>query len=151
MALVTAKRSTSTKASTAALDPISQRLLLPQRRASRHPASGQEMHETKGMNVEFAMPKQEGFEQLVSSVEETAVSVQQDIQKKTKIPSARLNLCRRIVASALLGALTILVPAIASAGPAPRREVRVPRIDGRVIENLQRWASEEEESWCEEA
>jgi hypothetical protein len=79
------------------------------------------------------------------------VNVQQGIRKKRNITSARLNLCRRIVASALLGALAIVVPAIASAGPAPRREVRVPRIDGRAIENLQRWASDEEESWCEEA
>ena len=54
------------------------------------------------------------------------MNVQQRIQKKRKITSARLNLCRRIVASALLGALTILVPAIASAGPAPHREVRYP-------------------------
>jgi hypothetical protein len=79
------------------------------------------------------------------------VNVQQGIQKKAKSTSARRNLCRRIVASALLGALTILVPAIASAGPASRREVRVPRIDGRAIENLQRWAGDEEESWSEEA
>jgi len=79
------------------------------------------------------------------------VNVQKGIQKIRKTTSARLNLCRRIMASALLGALTILVPAIASAGPAPHREVRVPRIDARAIENLQRWANDEEESWCEEA
>jgi hypothetical protein len=35
----------STKAGTAALDPISQRLFLLQRRASRHPASGQKLQE----------------------------------------------------------------------------------------------------------
>jgi len=40
----------STKASTAALDPISQRLFLRQRRASRHPASGQKLQE--GMDAE---------------------------------------------------------------------------------------------------
>ena len=79
------------------------------------------------------------------------MNVQKGIQKIRKTTSARLNLCRRIMASALLGALTILVPAIASAGPAPHREVRVPRIDARAIENLQRWANDEEESWCEEA
>jgi hypothetical protein len=79
------------------------------------------------------------------------VNDQQGIQIKRKITSARLNLCRRIVASALWSALTILVPAIASAGPASHREVRMPRIDGRAIENLQRWASDEEQSWCEEA
>lgn len=79
------------------------------------------------------------------------MKVQQGVQKEKMITSARLNLCRRIVASALLGALAIVVPTIASAGPAPHREVRVPRIDGRAIENLQRWASDEEESWREEA
>jgi len=79
------------------------------------------------------------------------VNVQKGIQKIRKTTSARLNLCRRIMASALLGALTILVPAVASAGPAPHREVRVPRIDARAIENLQRWAGDEEECWCEEA
>jgi hypothetical protein len=56
-----------------------------------------------------------------------------------------------VMASALLGAMAIVAPAIASAGPAPHRDVRVPRIDARVIENLQRWAGDEEESWTEEA
>jgi hypothetical protein len=150
--LVTAKRSTSTKASTAALDRIGQRLLLPQRRVPRHPASGQVPHEMKEMNFEFAMPMQGSFEEQVSRVEERAVNVQQGVQKKGEITSARLNLCRRIVASALLGAFAIVVPAIASAaGPAPHREVLVPRINGRAIENLQRWASDEEQPWCEEA
>jgi hypothetical protein len=40
LALVTAKRSTSMKASTAALRRICQRLLLLQQHAPRHPASG---------------------------------------------------------------------------------------------------------------
>jgi len=79
------------------------------------------------------------------------LNVQVSNSKAIKITSARLNLGKRILASAVLGALTILVPAIASAGPAPHREVRVPRVDGRVIENLQRWANGEDESWCEEA
>jgi hypothetical protein len=79
------------------------------------------------------------------------VSVLPSKQREIRITSARLNLGRRILASALLGALTIVVPVIASAGPAPHREVRVLRIDGRVIENLQRWANDEDESWCEEA
>jgi hypothetical protein len=151
LALVTAKRSTSTKASTAALDQIGQRLLLPQRRVPRHPASGQVLHEMKEMNFEFARRMQESLEEQVSCVEERAVNAQRGIQTKRKITSARLNLCRRIVASALLGVLTILLPAIASAGPAPHREVRVPRIDGRAIDSLQRWAGDEEEYWREEA
>jgi hypothetical protein len=91
------------------------------------------------------------FEYQVDVFEERAVSVEQGIQKKAKSTSARRNLCKRVMASALLGAMAIVAPAIASAGPAPHRDVRVPRIDARVIENLQRWAGDEEESWTEEA
>jgi hypothetical protein len=79
------------------------------------------------------------------------VGVEQGIRKKAKRASVGRNLCRRVMASALLGALAIVAPAIASAGPAPHRDVRVPRIDARAIENLQRWAGDEEETWCEEA
>jgi hypothetical protein len=79
------------------------------------------------------------------------VKVEQGIQKKAKSTSVRLKLCKRFVAAALLGAFTIVAPAIASAWPAPHRDVRVPRIDARAIENLQRWAGDEEETWCEEA
>jgi len=43
----------STKASTAALDPISQRLFLRQRRASRHPASGQKLQEECTQSGEY--------------------------------------------------------------------------------------------------
>ena len=52
----------STKASTAALDRIGQRLLLPARRVARHPASGQILHQMNGMHLEFAMQMQAGFE-----------------------------------------------------------------------------------------
>ena len=79
------------------------------------------------------------------------MSVEQGVQKKAKSTSIRKNLCKRVMASALLGALAIVAPVIASAGPVPHREVRVPRIDARAIENLQRWAGDEEESRCEEA
>jgi hypothetical protein len=103
------------------------------------------------MQLEFAMAMQGSFKEQVNRAEERGAKIQQGVQKRRTITSARLNLCRRIVASALLGALAIVAPAIASAGPAPHREVRVPQIDGRAIENLQRWASDEEESWCEEA
>jgi|HubBroStandDraft_3_1064219.scaffolds.fasta_scaffold38387_3 hypothetical protein len=43
----------STKASTAALDPFCQRLLLLQRRAPRHPASGQKLQEGNRRKLEF--------------------------------------------------------------------------------------------------
>jgi hypothetical protein len=62
--------------------------------------------------------------------EEKAVSIQSSNQGKIKITGVGLNLGRRILVSAMLGALTIVMPA---------------------IENLQRWASDEDESWREEA
>jgi hypothetical protein len=46
----------STKASTAALDPFCQRLLLPQRRATRHPASGQNLQEENRRKVNSENP-----------------------------------------------------------------------------------------------
>jgi hypothetical protein len=44
-----------------------------------------------------------------------------------------------------------VAPAIASVTRAPFHDVRLPRIDSRVIENLQRWADDEKDSWSEEA
>ena len=43
---------------------------------------------------------------------------------------------RRIIAAAVLGTLTLVAPGIPSATPAPRKEVRVPRIHATAIENL---------------
>ena len=49
-----------------------------------------------------------------------------------------------------LAACVIVAPAIASLTHAPLNRVRVPRIDARLIENLQRWADDDKESWSEE-
>jgi hypothetical protein len=46
----------STKASTAALDPFCQRLFLRQRRAPRHPASGQNLQGENQCKLEFRNP-----------------------------------------------------------------------------------------------
>jgi hypothetical protein len=46
----------SKKASTAALDPFCQRLLLSQRRAPRHAASGQKLQEGRHAKMEFGNP-----------------------------------------------------------------------------------------------
>jgi hypothetical protein len=58
--------------------------------------------------------------------------------------------CRRILAMSVLGACVFVAPAIASITHAPLNRVRVPRIDTRLVENLQRWADDEKESWSEE-
>ncbi len=60
------------------------------------------------------------------------------------------NFCRRILATALLTACVLVAPAIASVTHVPLNRVRVPRIHSRAIENLQRWADDEKESWSEE-
>ena len=71
--------------------------------------------------------------------------------KNERITNGRMNLRRRIVAATLLGTLMIAVPFVAAAAPVPHRNVRVPMLDGRVIEYLQRWVGEEEDCWREEA
>ena len=63
---------------------------------------------------------------------------------------AARNLCRRILAMTALVACVFVAPVIASITHAPLNRVRVPRIDSRLVENLQRWADDEKESWSEE-
>ena len=58
--------------------------------------------------------------------------------------------CRRMVAATVLATCVFVAPAIASVTHAPLHEVRLPRIDSRVIENLQRWANDEKDLWSEE-
>jgi hypothetical protein len=60
------------------------------------------------------------------------------------------NFCRRIMATALLAACVFVAPAIASVRRAPLNRVRLPRIDSRAIENLQRWADDERDLRTEE-
>jgi hypothetical protein len=58
--------------------------------------------------------------------------------------------CRRMIAAIVLTACVFVAPVIASVSHGPLHEVRLPRIDSRVVENLQRWADEEKDSWTEE-
>jgi hypothetical protein len=73
------------------------------------------------------------------------------VRSEARIKRAARNFCRRIIATTLLAACVFIAPAIASVTPAPLNKVRLPRIDPRAIENLQRWANDEEESWCEDS
>jgi len=54
------------------------------------------------------------------------------------------------MAMSALMCCAIVAPAIAALTRAPLHEVRLPRIDARLVENLQRWADDEKESWSEE-
>jgi len=66
----------------------------------------------------------------------------------------RHKFCRRLVVAILLGSLAMATPAGVSAAPQQQplqREVRVPRIDHRAIENLQRWVSGGHDTWCKDA
>jgi len=58
--------------------------------------------------------------------------------------------CRRLMAASVLTACVFVAPALASVAHAPLNKVRVPRIDRRAIESLQRWADDEKDSWPEE-
>jgi hypothetical protein len=66
------------------------------------------------------------------------------------VRSIAKDLCGRILATTLLAACVFVIPAIASLTPAPFHRLRVPRIDRRAFENLQRWAGDEKDSWSDE-
>ena len=129
----------STKASTAALDPIGQRFLLPRRSVPRHPASGQKLQEGNRCGAR------------VWAGRETTMKTSTEVPSDARIKRAARNFYRRIIAASLLAACVLVAPAIASVTHAPLNPVRLPRIHPRAIENLQRWANDEEESWCEDS
>jgi hypothetical protein len=78
------------------------------------------------------------------------------MKTSTGIPGGTLasragrNFCRRMMAVAALTVCVFVAPVVAAVSRVPLREVRLPRIDSRVIENLQRWADDERDSWSEE-
>jgi len=71
------------------------------------------------------------------------------VRRNARARKTARNLCRRILATTLFAACVFVVPAIACVLHAPPHEVRLPRIDSRVIENLQRWAEGDKDPWSE--
>jgi len=63
---------------------------------------------------------------------------------------AARSFCRRMLTMSALATCVFVAPAIASITHAPLNRVRVPRINSRLVEILQRWADDEKESWSEE-
>jgi hypothetical protein len=72
------------------------------------------------------------------------------VARHAQFKRAARNFCRRMLATSALAACVLVAPAIASLTRAPLNRVRVPRIDSRLVENLQRWADDENELWSEE-
>jgi len=68
----------------------------------------------------------------------------------TSVSKAERTFCRRVIAATVLTAAVFVAPVIATMSHLSLHEVRLPRIDSRVIENLQRWADDETDSWSEE-
>lgn len=73
------------------------------------------------------------------------------VGKKALENGIRKRIRRRLVAAILVVCLAIVVPAIAAAVPLPHKQIRVPRMDRRSIENLQRWVSGGHDTWCKDA
>ena len=73
------------------------------------------------------------------------------VQQETTSQSMYRVVCRRILLAVLAGSMAIVVPAIAAASPLPHKEIRVPRVDRRAVENLQRWVSGGHDTWCKNA
>jgi hypothetical protein len=120
----------STKTSTAALESLSPRLFPRERRVPRHPAGG-----------------------LLNSMKskETIMNAQTAVAMKMQSSVKGGSIRRRFIGAVLLGAFTMVVPVIAVSAPVPHKEVRVPRIDRRAMENLQRWVNDGHDSWCKDA
>ena len=57
----------------------------------------------------------------------------------------------RALRACAVAALIFLAPVIAAAAPVAHREVRIPRVDRRAIENLQRWVNGGHDVWCKDA
>src|ERR1700674_1711490 len=96
----------STKASTAALDQMRQRLRLLQRRIPRHPAGGFWEAELMGNG---------GCEGMKSSgwgFKETTMKNQPVVARKMEMLGARRTIRRRFIAAVLLGAVSFVVPVV---------------------------------------
>jgi hypothetical protein len=78
------------------------------------------------------------------------MKISTEIPNGTLIRTVARYLCRRMLAATVLATCVFAVPVIASVSRMPLHEVRLPRIDSRVVENLQRWANDEKDSWSEE-
>jgi hypothetical protein len=65
--------------------------------------------------------------------------------------AASRSIRRRLIGAVLLGAFTFVVPLIAAAAPVPHKVVKVPVIDRRAMENLQRWVNDGHDEWCKDA
>jgi len=81
---------------------------------------------------------------------ETTMKTSVEVSGATLIRTAGRYLCRRMLAATVLAACIFVVPVIAAVSRMPLHEVHLPRIDSRVVENLQRWADDGNDSWSEE-
>jgi len=137
----------STKASTAALDHECQRLFLPRRRGSCHPASGC----ASPSDMEGQWKHLEVKRAPQASPKENAMNGKESVKQETISQNMYGAVCRRMLLALLAGSTAILAPATAAASPSPHKEVRVPRADRDAIENLQRWVSGGHDTWCKDA
>jgi len=141
----------STKASTAALDQMSERLSLPPRRAPRHRASGKRGQGICAVSARRTVLAQLNLNRCTTQPKGAAMIAPPDRYKDARNKLLWRTIRRRILGAALMGGLTMVVPLIAAKAPVPHHEVRLPLLDRRAIENLQRWASKENEREFESA
>jgi hypothetical protein len=57
----------------------------------------------------------------------------------------------RAIRAALVAALLFVAPVVAAAAPVAHKETKIPRVDRRAIENLQRWVNGGHDAWCKDA
>jgi hypothetical protein len=79
------------------------------------------------------------------------MKTQPAIRTKMRMLLASRSIRRRLIGAVLLGAFSFVVPVVAAASPAPHKVVKVPMIDRRAMENLQRWVNDGHDEWCKDA
>ena len=120
----------STKTSTAALESLSPRSLLLQRRVPGHPAGG---------SLDLLRSK------------ETKMNSLPGMAAQLQVSTASRTIRRRLIGAVMLGGFSCVVPVAVADSPAPHKVVKVPMIDRRAMENLQRWVHEGHDEWCKDA
>jgi hypothetical protein len=134
------------KASTAALEPdVHRKSALRRRRIPRHPAGGSRKQGSREASKDEELTR--GAE-IQSEREEEAMRGWKRIESRTRREvGKKLRAMRAVIVAALL----FVAPVVAAAGPVSHKETRIPRVDRRAIENLQRWVNGGHEAWCKDA
>jgi hypothetical protein len=141
----------SRKASTAALEPFSQRLLHNRRRAPRHPASEKTRSRTEGNNEvvkQGSNEEQTNFGQVRLAIPQEKVMNGLIRTRKTQKVRVIFPVVLRIMFALVLCALGVASARVAQARAKEQRVVKRFAVNRAKAESLQRWVNAGHDTWC---